>query len=48
MTAEGRLTPMQVDDIKAKAYKVVGDAAIYAEGCDDPTLESIEEGVYAE
>ena len=48
MLSEGRLTQMQVDDIKARAYKLINDTAIFAEGCDDPTLDTIEEGVYAE
>ena len=38
----------QVEEVKARSYKMINDAAIFAEGCADPTLDSIEEGVYAE
>jgi len=48
MQAEGRLAITQHEEIKSRAYKTIHDSAVFAEGCADPALETIEEGVYAE
>jgi acetoin:2,6-dichlorophenolindophenol oxidoreductase subunit alpha len=48
MQGEGLLSITQHEEIKSRAYKTIHDCAVFAEGCADPTLESIEEGVYAE
>jgi len=48
MQAEGRLAITQHEEIKSRAYKTIHDCAVFAEGCEDPALETIEEGVYAE
>jgi len=48
LVADGLLTAVQVDDVKKKAYEAINEAALYADGCAEPSLESIEEGVYAE
>jgi pyruvate dehydrogenase E1 component alpha subunit len=47
MQAEGNLTITQLEIIKSRAYKAISDAANFAEGCSDPLVETIEEGVYA-
>ncbi len=48
MQADGILTITQHEEIKSRAYKTIHDCAVFAEGCTDPELETIEEGVYAE
>ena len=48
MQTEGLLSITQHEEIKSRAYKTIHDCAVFAEGCADPALETIEEGVYAE
>jgi TPP-dependent pyruvate/acetoin dehydrogenase alpha subunit len=44
---EALLTPEEMDEIKEQAYADIEDAKIFAESADEPSLDTIEQGVYA-
>ncbi len=46
-TSTGILTDVEIDQIKNKAYAIIEAARLFAENASEPTLETIEEGVYA-
>ena len=47
LVAEGTLTERQADNTKDKAYGAIDAAVAFADGSPEPTLDTIEEGVYA-
>jgi pyruvate dehydrogenase E1 component alpha subunit len=47
LVGEGILTPERISEIEAQAQQEIDSAVEFAEGCPEPSLETIEEGVYA-
>jgi pyruvate dehydrogenase E1 component alpha subunit len=47
LVGEGILTPERISEIEAQAQQEIDSAVEFAEGCPEPLLETIEEGVYA-
>ena len=47
LVAEGTLTEKQADNTKNKAYGAIDAAVAFADASPEPTLDTIEEGVYA-
>jgi acetoin:2,6-dichlorophenolindophenol oxidoreductase subunit alpha len=43
----GALDHQMVEAIKKKAYTIINDSVMFAENCPEPSLDTIEEGVYA-
>jgi TPP-dependent pyruvate/acetoin dehydrogenase alpha subunit len=43
----GYLSEKEADAIQDKAYQIIDEAVTYADGCEEPSLDTIEEGVYA-
>jgi len=47
LVANGSLTPDDIEAIRQEAYTLIDKSVEYAEAAPEPTLETIEEGVYA-
>jgi pyruvate dehydrogenase E1 component alpha subunit len=47
LVGEGILTPERISEIEAQAQQEIDSAVEFADGCPEPSLQTIEEGVYA-